>query len=63
MFCFLFKVKLLMNLIIKEKALIKPASKISASAKNAEPFRARCHSTCKYIIGYLPRMRQEKNDF
>ena len=47
--------------LIKEKALIKPASKISASAKNAEPFRARCHSICKYIIGYLPRMRQEKN--
>lgn len=27
------------------------------------PFRARCHSICKYIIGYLPRMRQEKNTF
>jgi len=27
------------------------------------PFKARCHSTCKYIIGYLPRMRQEKNTF
>ena len=27
------------------------------------PFRARCHSMCKYIIRYLPRMRQEKNNF
>ena len=57
---------------IKEKALTEPASKVSASAKNVIPFRARCaknvipfrarcHSKCKTIIRVLPRMRQEKH--
>lgn len=46
---------------IKEKALTLLAGKVSASAKNGESFRARCHSKCKPIIRVLPRMRQEKH--